>query len=107
MFFDLAARQEYIAPLRTEIEQAIGEQGWTKEAMGQMRKLDSFLRESSRLSGIGGSEFNGVALEVRSITDAHELSLDEKESHQGFHLLERHNRSKGIFHRCCECGNPV
>ncbi|KAJ2915158.1 hypothetical protein MD484_g5266, partial [Candolleomyces efflorescens] len=50
---DVAARPEYIKPLREEMEEIIGNYGWTKEGMGQMRRLDSFLKESSRLAGIG------------------------------------------------------
>ncbi|KAF5326363.1 hypothetical protein D9611_001062 [Ephemerocybe angulata] len=49
--FDLAAHQEYITPLRAEIEEAISSHGWTKDAMRQMRKLDSFIKESSRFAG--------------------------------------------------------
>lgn len=51
--FHLAPRPEYIEPLREEVEQIIDEYGWTKEAMGRMRKLDSFMRECSRYSGLG------------------------------------------------------
>ncbi|EAU87974.2 cytochrome P450 [Coprinopsis cinerea okayama7 len=50
--FELAARQEYIVPLRAEVEQAIEEYGWTKEAMTRMYKLDSFIKESCRVNGL-------------------------------------------------------
>ncbi|EAU87973.1 cytochrome P450 [Coprinopsis cinerea okayama7 len=50
--FELAARQEYFAPLRSEVEDAINTYGWTKEATTKMRKVDSFIRESSRVTGI-------------------------------------------------------
>lgn len=50
----LAAHPEYIPALREEIETAIDEDRWTKKAVDKMRKLDSFIRESQRLSsGIG------------------------------------------------------
>ncbi|KAH6904404.1 cytochrome P450 [Coprinopsis sp. MPI-PUGE-AT-0042] len=55
ILFDLAPRPEYIEPLREEVEEIINEHGWTKEAMGRMRKLDSFMRESSRYGGIGAA----------------------------------------------------
>jgi hypothetical protein len=55
ILFDLAPRPEYIAPLRQEVEDVINEYGWTKDAMGHMRKLDSFMRESSRYGGISAS----------------------------------------------------
>ena len=41
---------EYIQPLREEVESIIKEQGWTKASIFNMRKLDSFLRESQRVS---------------------------------------------------------
>lgn len=63
--FDLVARPEYIQPLRDEIEQAIDEDGQDtdgegflklkKTSMTKLKKLDSFMKESQRLSppGIG------------------------------------------------------
>ncbi|KAH6912151.1 cytochrome P450 [Coprinopsis sp. MPI-PUGE-AT-0042] len=51
--FDLASHPEYIEPLCEEVQDIIRECGWTKDAMGRMRKLDSFLRESSRYGGTG------------------------------------------------------
>ena len=50
--FHLAAHAEYIEPLREEMEAVILDEGWTKQAMGRMNKLDSFLKESQRLSGL-------------------------------------------------------
>ncbi|KAI5118158.1 hypothetical protein M0805_005780 [Coniferiporia weirii] len=49
----LAARPEYIEPLREEVERVIKAEGWTKAAMNKMRKLDSFMKESQRYNGIG------------------------------------------------------
>ena len=40
-------------PLREEDEAVTAADGWTKAAMGKMRKLDSFLKESQRFNGIG------------------------------------------------------
>ncbi|KAG2005639.1 cytochrome P450 [Coprinopsis cinerea AmutBmut pab1-1] len=62
--FDLAPRQEYIEPLRKEVEEIIEEYGWTKEAMGRMRKLDSFIKESSRVSGLAS-----LSVTRKSMTD--------------------------------------
>jgi len=47
---------ECIQPLREEVEVIVNEQGWTKASMLNMRKLDSFLREATRLSGFATSE---------------------------------------------------
>jgi len=53
--FHLAAHAEYIEPLREEMEAVLLEEGWTKQAMGKMNKLDSFLKESQRLSGLSAA----------------------------------------------------
>ena len=56
VIFDLAARPEYIQPLRDEVEQIIAVDGWTKAAMAKMWKLDSFLKECVRFNNISLSE---------------------------------------------------
>ncbi|KAK7058630.1 hypothetical protein VNI00_002266 [Paramarasmius palmivorus] len=48
--FDLASYPHFVEPLRREVEEAIREDGWSKVAMGKMRTLDSFLKESMRVS---------------------------------------------------------
>ncbi|KAH9895701.1 cytochrome P450 [Cubamyces lactineus] len=50
--YHLAERPEYLISLREEIEPIIQEEGWTKNAISRMWKLDSFIRESQRLNGI-------------------------------------------------------
>lgn len=52
MLYDLAARPEWIPPIREEIESIIATDGWTKLAMAKMWKLDSVFKESSRYHGI-------------------------------------------------------
>lgn len=47
----LAASQEYIPILREEAEAIVSSEGWTKAAVSKMFKIDSFLRETTRLSG--------------------------------------------------------
>ena len=39
--------------MREEVEAVINEEGWTKSAAGKLWKVDSFLRESQRISGNG------------------------------------------------------
>jgi len=52
VIYDLAAAPEYQEPLRAEIESVITKfGGWTKQALAEMKKLDSVLRESTRLNG--------------------------------------------------------
>ncbi|KAJ6563057.1 cytochrome P450 [Mycena vulgaris] len=50
---DLATYSDYIQPLREEVERVIGKHGWTKAALADMHKIDSFLRESQRINGFG------------------------------------------------------
>ena len=65
----LAYRPEYIQPLREEIESVIAEEGWTKVAMTRMRKLDSFLKENQRVTGVGAREpsivWSGIKLTTK------------------------------------------
>ncbi|KAI0050551.1 cytochrome P450 [Auriscalpium vulgare] len=51
--YHLAANPQYIQPLRDEVETVLAAEGWTKAALGKMRKVDSFIRESQRLNGLG------------------------------------------------------
>lgn len=53
--YHLAAYPEYVSPLRTEVESIIKEQGWSKSAFTSMHKLDSFLKETLRMTGLDGS----------------------------------------------------
>jgi hypothetical protein len=57
LLFDLAAYPSYIQPLREEVEALVKEEGWTKASVGKMHKIDSFLRESQRVHGIGTRKF--------------------------------------------------
>ena len=49
-FYHLLSNPEYIEPLRHDVETAVAEEGWTRAAMDKMLKVDSFLRESQRIS---------------------------------------------------------
>ncbi|KIL60300.1 hypothetical protein M378DRAFT_168328 [Amanita muscaria Koide BX008] len=50
VMYELATRPEYVQPLREEIEAVISEEGWSKESVRKLRKLDSFIKESLRLT---------------------------------------------------------
>ena len=54
--FDLAANPEYLKPLREEVEEVTKREGWTKAALDQMCKIDSFLKESQRVNPAGVCE---------------------------------------------------
>jgi cytochrome P450 len=51
--YRLLANPEYIEPLRQDVEAAVAEEGWTKAGLDKMYKIDSFLRETQRLEGLG------------------------------------------------------
>ncbi|KAF9237104.1 cytochrome P450 [Melanogaster broomeanus] len=51
--FNLAANPQYIQPLREEVVSIVGTEGWSTGALAKMRKIDSFLKESQRLEGMG------------------------------------------------------
>ncbi|KAJ7133809.1 cytochrome P450 [Mycena filopes] len=51
--YDLAAHPEHFLPMREEAERVVATEGWTKVALNNMYKIDSFLRESQRLNGSG------------------------------------------------------
>jgi hypothetical protein len=53
--YTLAAKPEWMQPLREEIEQIVEAEGMTKAAMQKMVKLDSFFRECNRRHSIAGS----------------------------------------------------
>ncbi|KAG6808415.1 hypothetical protein H0H92_004233 [Tricholoma furcatifolium] len=53
ILYHLAANPErYLEPLRNEVEAVVGRQGWTKAALRDMVKIDSFVRESERFNGL-------------------------------------------------------
>ena len=52
----LAALPEYIAPLRAEVEEVIEREGWSKEGLDQMHKVNSFIKESQRMNPIGNRQ---------------------------------------------------
>ncbi|CAA7260276.1 unnamed protein product [Cyclocybe aegerita] len=62
VLYDLAVHPECVSPMRNEVEVVIEAEGWTKVAMGKLRKLDSFIKESQRLTASALS-VNRVALQ--------------------------------------------
>jgi hypothetical protein len=51
--YHLAAMPHYIQLMREEVEAAVAEEGWTKNAIGRMYKIDSFFKETQRFNGLG------------------------------------------------------
>lgn len=48
--YTLAANPEYIQPLRDEVHRVVEERGWTRDSIADLREVDSFLKESMRIS---------------------------------------------------------
>ncbi|TDL22830.1 cytochrome P450 [Rickenella mellea] len=67
--FHLASKPEYIQPMREEVERVIDEDGWTKVAMTKMRKVDSFLKETQRFTGLGFLNTMRLAVEDYTFSD--------------------------------------
>ncbi|EFR00285.1 hypothetical protein MGYG_03288 [Nannizzia gypsea CBS 118893] len=70
-FFDLLAHPEYIEPLRAEIQTVFDSCGgaWTPAALADLRKCDSFLKESQRLNPIGIVSVSRFALSKIDLPD--------------------------------------
>ncbi|KIK94711.1 hypothetical protein PAXRUDRAFT_429265 [Paxillus rubicundulus Ve08.2h10] len=55
--YNLAANPQYMQPLREEVESIVEKYGWSKGALAKMRRVDSFLKETQRMEGIGCGDF--------------------------------------------------
>ena len=73
--FHLAALPEYIAPLRAEVEEVIEREGWSKEGLDQMHKVDSFIKESQRMNPIGNRQCCSI-LQIAHADNYHLNSLN-------------------------------
>ena len=49
---DLVAHPDVFDEVRMEAENVLEAEGWTMPAMGKLQKVDNFLRESQRFTGI-------------------------------------------------------
>lgn len=69
VLFDLCAHPEYIEPLRQEALDALRKGGYTKQALVDMKKMDSFMRESQRLSPPTLLGFNAIVRQPLTLHD--------------------------------------
>ncbi|PLB49116.1 P450 monooxygenase [Aspergillus steynii IBT 23096] len=70
VLFDLCAHPEYVEPLRQEaIEILTQEGGYTKKALADMKQMDSFMRESQRLSPPTLLGFNAIVRQPVTLHD--------------------------------------
>ena len=67
---DLAANPEYLKPLREEVDGVTKRGGWSKSALDQLHKIDSFVKESQRLHPLAICELAYSKLSVYSYFDS-------------------------------------
>ncbi|KIL60262.1 hypothetical protein M378DRAFT_26590 [Amanita muscaria Koide BX008] len=67
--YELATRPEYVKPLRDEIEAVINEEGWSKDSIRKLRKVDSFIKECLRLSNFSLVTMARKALRDLTLSD--------------------------------------
>ncbi|KAH0838159.1 cytochrome P450 [Lanmaoa asiatica] len=67
---NLASHPQYMEPLRDEAREVTKQYGWTKSSMAMLVKMESFLRESQRVSGTSlcGSIYYTILAEVLIFT---------------------------------------
>jgi Cytochrome P450 len=50
--YNLATNPQHVKVLRDEIKEIIDKEGWTKDAIRKMHKVDSYLKETMRVEGV-------------------------------------------------------
>ncbi|CCM00817.1 uncharacterized protein FIBRA_02859 [Fibroporia radiculosa] len=65
----LAAHPQYVQPMREEVDAVLEQEGWSKTALGKMRRVDSFIREVQRLTGLGATSMQRLALKDFTFSD--------------------------------------
>ncbi|KAG9688255.1 phoma betae P450 monooxygenase No.2, partial [Aureobasidium melanogenum] len=69
VLFDLCAHPECFEPLRQEALSVLREKGYTKQALADMKQMDSFMRESQRLSSPTLLGFNAIVRQPLTLHD--------------------------------------
>ncbi|KAH9923131.1 cytochrome P450 [Epithele typhae] len=69
VLYYLATEPEWVETLRAEIEPIVAAEGWTKNAIAKMWKLDSIFRESQRVNGISVFSLTRFALKDITLAD--------------------------------------
>ncbi|KZO94407.1 cytochrome P450 [Calocera viscosa TUFC12733] len=72
-FYWLAACPQHLPELRREVESAVETHGWTKEAVNNMFKIDSFIKESMRLTGLGASSMQRKCVRKIILSDGTQI----------------------------------
>lgn len=69
LLLNFAAIHTSSRPMREEVEAVLKEGGWTRASTQKMRKVDSFLRESQRMSGLGAVSLQRKVLQPFTFSD--------------------------------------
>ncbi|KAH9923124.1 cytochrome P450 [Epithele typhae] len=69
VLYYLATEPEWVETLRAEIEPIVAAEGWTKNAIAKMWKLDSIFRESQRVNGISVVSLTRLAMKDVTLAD--------------------------------------
>jgi hypothetical protein len=93
VLYRLLENPEYLKPLRQEIETAVAEEGWTKAGMDKMHNLDSFLRETQRMNGLGIGL--SAPLHGSRVTDILSPSGTDSSRTSPFHIFQRRDYTPG------------
>jgi len=69
VMFYFAAHPQYVNELREEVAAIVQEEGWTKAATERMHKMDSYLKEVQRVTGLGAWSVNRKVLKDFTLSD--------------------------------------
>ncbi|KAJ8519804.1 hypothetical protein ONZ45_g3285 [Pleurotus djamor] len=73
--YHIASKPEYVQPLRQEMDEVVGKQGWCKASIDEMVKLDSFMQECQRYSPIGAIIMIRKVLKSYQFSDGTEVPV--------------------------------
>ncbi|KAF9533018.1 cytochrome P450 [Crepidotus variabilis] len=90
--YHLAASPEYLEPLREEIDNVTSREGWTKEALDQMSRVDSFMKESQRLKPMANYLMNRVVMKDYQFSNGVTVPAGSVVG-----VMVNHHTSKDIF----------
>ncbi|KAF9880301.1 hypothetical protein CkaCkLH20_02255 [Colletotrichum karsti] len=80
VLYDLAANPEYTKELRAEVEEVLAQSGgvFTKQSLGELKKLDSWIKESFRMGGPDLATFQRLTLEPLTLKDGTYIPVGTK-----------------------------
>lgn len=79
---NLAARPEFLQPMRDEVIHVLNKYGWKKVALTELRLIDSFCKETQRVKPIGMSKFGRDQPEPRDTCANYKFSIYASHGYQ-------------------------